>query len=80
MGGWKPKQVGRKNIFLQASEGKKVMKRVLFYLIQNCAPAVGGSLCSVGWVNLGLGREGKEAGLVCSPAVLGPAAKARRLV
>lgn len=36
------------------------MKRVLFYLIQNCAPAVGGSLCSVGWVNPGFGKGRRQ--------------------
>lgn len=48
---------------MQASEGKKVMKRVLFYLIQNGAPDVSGSLCPVGWVSAGWGGEGGRAGL-----------------
>lgn len=46
--------MGRKNIFLQASEGKEVMKRVLPYLIHSCALAVGGSLA---W-------EERQAGVV----------------
>lgn len=47
-------QVGRKNLFLQASEGTKVVERVLLCLIHSCAPAVGGSLA---W-------EERQAGVV----------------